>query len=182
MVSQRVAGNRAVVALVSSDATKEVRMFCHVCGARLEPSARFCPSCGQSVSGAPPISAPSRIARHVRALGIWWLALSAFHLLPGLALLSVFGHGPHFWWPGPPEFVFPFVRIFSILFIAGGILGIVAGWGLLDRQPWARTLALILGFLNLIHFPFGTALGIYTLWVLLPAESEQEYRTIARAA
>jgi hypothetical protein len=29
--------------------------------------------------------------------------------------------------------------------------------------------------LNLINFPLGSALGIYTLWVLLPAESEREY-------
>jgi uncharacterized membrane protein (DUF2068 family) len=69
-----------------------------------------------------------------------------------------------------------------MLFLAGGVLGIIAGWGLLDRQPWARTLAIVLGVINLIHIPFGTALGIYTLWVLLPAESEQEYRSFARAA
>jgi hypothetical protein len=37
-------------------------------------------------------------------------------------------------------------------------------------------LALVLGFVNLIHIPFGTALGIYTLWVLLPAQSEREFR------
>jgi hypothetical protein len=30
--------------------------------------------------------------------------------------------------------------------------------------------------------PFGTALGIYTLWVLLPGDSEQEYRRLSRAA
>ena len=45
---------------------------------------------------------------------------------------------------------------------------------------WARILAIILAFLSLIHVPFGTALGIYTLWVLLPASSEQEYQRIAR--
>jgi hypothetical protein len=84
--------------------------------------------------------------------------------------------------PAAPPFVFGFMRMFGMLFLAGGILGIIAGWGLLDRQPWARTLAIVLGVINLIHIPFGTALGIYTLWVLLPAESEQEYRTLARAA
>jgi len=30
--------------------------------------------------------------------------------------------------------------------------------------------------------PVGTALGIRTLWLLLPAQSEQEYRRLARAA
>jgi len=151
-------------------------MFCHVCGARLEPSARFCPSCGRAVGGASPTPPEGRIAGHIRLLGILWLAMSAFHLLPGLAVLSMFGHGPSVWWSGRPEFVLGFVRVFGIVFLAGGVLGIVAGWGLLDRQPWSRWLALVLGFVNLIHIPFGTALGIYTLWVLLPAQSEREFR------
>lgn len=155
-------------------------MFCHVCGARLEPSASFCPSCGRPVGGASRTPPEGRIAGHIRLLGILWLAMSAFHLLPGLAMLSMFGHGPSVWWSARPEFVLGFVRVFGIVFLAGGVLGIVAGWGLLDRQPWSRRLALVLGFVNLIHIPFGTALGIYTLWVLLPAQSEWEFR--ARAA
>jgi hypothetical protein len=40
--------------------------------------------------------------------------------------------------------------------------------------------AIIAGILALWHIPFGTALGIYTLWVLLPATSEAEYRNLAR--
>lgn len=158
-------------------------MFCHVCGARLEPTASFCPSCGRAVSGGVPLMpVQSRIAGHVRLLGILWLALSAFHLLPGIVMLAMFGHGPSIWSPGPPVFVLGFMRIFGLLFLADGILGIIAGWGLLERQPWARTLALVLGCVSLIQMPFGTALGIYTLWVLLPARSEQEYRSLARAA
>ena len=65
--------------------------------------------------------------------------------------------------------------------MASGVLGILAGWGLIDRQPWARILAIVLGFFVLLHFGVGTALGIYTLWVLLPAESAQEYERTARA-
>lgn len=155
-------------------------MFCHVCGARLEPSARFCPSCGRPVGRAPLTPSEGRVAGHIRLLGILWLVMSALRLLPGLAMLSMFGHGPSVWWFGRPEFVLGFGRVFSLIFLAVGVLGIVAGWGLLDRQPWARRVALVLGFVNLIHIPFGTALGIYTLWVLLPAQSEREFR--ARAA
>jgi len=158
-------------------------MFCHYCGARLEPSASFCATCGRALGVTPLMPAQGRIAGHVRLLGILWIAMSAFHLLPALFLYSFFGgHVPGLWMTGVPPFVFGFMRVIGTLFLAGGILGIIAGWGLLDRQPWARMLAIVLGFINLIHIPFGTALGIYTLWVLMPAESEQEYRTIARAA
>ncbi len=159
-------------------------MFCHSCGARLEGSAAYCPACGKPLGGVPLMPAQGRIAGHVRLLGILWIAMSAFHLIPALFMFSVFGgHGSsQLWFPGMPPFVFGFIRMIGTLFLAGGILGVIAGWGLLDRQPWARMLAIVLGFLNLIHIPFGTALGIYTLWVLLPAQSEQEYRRVARAA
>jgi hypothetical protein len=44
--------------------------------------------------------------------------------------------------------------------------GLIAGIGLLRRQGWARILALILGFFQLPSLPIGTALGLYTFWVL----------------
>ncbi len=157
-------------------------MFCHGCGARLDPAATFCSSCGRQVGSVPLMPTQGRIAGHVRLLGILWLAMSAFHLFPALFMFGVFGASHSLWWPGPPAFVLGFIRIISMLLIAGGILGIIAGWGLIERQSWARPLALVLGCINLIHIPLGTALGVYTLWVLLPAQSEQEYRNLARVA
>jgi len=60
--------------------------------------------------------------------------------------------------------------------------GFAVGWGLLQREPWARTVAVVLAFVSLFfNVPFGTALGIYTLWVLLPAKSDAEYEEEARA-
>jgi hypothetical protein len=41
---------------------------------------------------------------------------------------------------------------------------------------------LVMGFLALLRIPLGTALGIYTLWVLLPSQSDEEYRALALAA
>jgi hypothetical protein len=52
---------------------------------------------------------------------------------------------------------------------ARGILSLVAGWGLLTLRPWARILTIVLGILSLFSPPFGTILGIYTLWVLFSA-------------
>jgi hypothetical protein len=127
--------------------------------------------------------AESRLAGHVRLLGIFWLAISAFRLLPGIFLIAMFsGSMFTFLPPGVPFFVHNIVRLAGYAFILAGGVGLLAGWGLLERQPWARMLAIVLGCLNLIDMPFGTALGIYTLWVLLPAGSEEEYRRISRAA
>jgi hypothetical protein len=47
---------------------------------------------------------------------------------------------------------------------------------LLKYRPWARTLTLILCFLNLLNIPLGTILGAYGLWVLLSGEGQQFYQ------
>jgi hypothetical protein len=47
-------------------------------------------------------------------------------------------------------------------------LGLTAGLALLGGQQSGRRLALIAGFLSLSNIPLGTALGVYTLVVLLP--------------
>lgn len=48
----------------------------------------------------------------------------------------------------------------------------------MQREPWARVLALVLGFISLFNIPLGTVVGIYTLWVLLPAQSQGEYEIL----
>jgi hypothetical protein len=157
-------------------------MFCDRCGTRLSEAAKFCPACGKAAGVAVLMPIESRIAGHVRLVGILWLALSAFHLLPGLVLVSLAGHRMSFLSPTAPSFVHMILAVAGWVLLAGGILGLVTGWGLLQREPWGRTLAIVMACLNMVHMPFGTILGIYTLWVLLPAASEQEYRSVARAA
>ena len=65
----------------------------------------------------------------------------------------------------------------TFLLIAVG--GILVGVGLKDRKPWARTVAIVLGVIALFHPPIGTALGIYTLWVLMSDEGGAEYRRLS---
>jgi hypothetical protein len=67
-----------------------------------------------------------------------------------------------------------FAQFIGILNLVRAAAGFLAGHGLLQRGAWARILALILGFLSLFNVPFGTALGVYTFWVLLPATSHQD--------
>ena len=48
-----------------------------------------------------------------------------------------------------------------------GLPGILGGWALFTGRSWGRPVVLVLGALDLLNFPLGTALGIYTLWALL---------------
>jgi uncharacterized membrane protein (DUF2068 family) len=51
--------------------------------------------------------------------------------------------------------------------IAWGVVHVIVGVPLRQRKPWARIVALMLGSVDLLLLPYGTALGIYTLWALL---------------
>jgi len=53
------------------------------------------------------------------------------------------------------------------------IPGIIGGVGLLKRKNWARILVIILSVLDLINFPIGTAVGIYSIWVLVQPETKE---------
>ena len=67
----------------------------------------------------------------------------------------------------------------SSLFLVIGIPSLIAGVGLLKQKGWARTLAIIVAILALASFPIGTAVGIYTLWVLTRKETEQLLGAVA---
>ena len=69
------------------------------------------------------------------------------------------------------------VKLAAVSALVSGVIGIIPGWGLLVRRPWARMLTIVLGCFNLIDLPFGTTLGAYTLWVLQPAKSEMNITT-----
>jgi uncharacterized membrane protein len=118
-------------------------------------------------------------------LGVLWVIFSGLRLIPGLALIGL-GHFrfPFMFAPIPAPmrvFLTPFLAGIGVLLSGYAIAGMIAGIGLLARSPWARMLAIVLGCISLIHFPLGTALGIYTLWVLVPAGADSEYRSLARA-
>jgi len=157
-------------------------MYCGKCGTQTQLGQSFCNACGEPLGAAPTFRVETRLERHVKVLGILWLALSALRLIPGLAILTFGGYAMRFVPFDFRGFVAPIAGIIGILLTASAVAGIAAGWGLLDRRPWARVLALVIGIISLVHVPFGTALGIYTLWVLLPGDSEQEYRRLSRAA
>lgn len=55
----------------------------------------------------------------------------------------------------------------AVLAIVWGVLHIAVGFPLRRHRHWSRMVALLLGSVDLLLLPYGTALGCYTLWVLL---------------
>jgi hypothetical protein len=110
--------------------------------------------------------------KHVTILGVLYIGLNipmiiaaviVFVVLAGSGLLSGDVNGIVFM-TGLATVIFYFLLLLAVPSILGGI-------GLLKRKNWARILILILGCLNLLNLPFGTILGVYTLWVLIKDET-----------
>jgi hypothetical protein len=55
----------------------------------------------------------------------------------------------------------------ALLAIIWGIVHIMVGMPIQRRTHWARLAALMLGSIDLLLLPYGTALGSFTLWTLL---------------
>jgi len=63
--------------------------------------------------------------------------------------------------------------VVGIFLLALSLPSILGGWGLLKYKSWSRVLMIIVSGFHLLHVPFGTALGIYGLWVLLNEQTRQ---------
>jgi hypothetical protein len=130
--------------------------------------------------------------QHVRVLGILHIVFGALGLLALFVVLAVFGGVMGFLGlqtadrdavMAIPILGFVAVIVGAVIFFTS-IPGIIAGIGLLRYQPWARILTIVLSALGLFNIPFGTALGIYGLWVLLSDEGTRlfERRAVATPA
>lgn len=125
--------------------------------------------------------------KHVKILGVLYIAGSGIGTLAavGVAFLlsflqTVLGDSA-----GSEEITVRgrmFLTALAVFLVAMVIPGLVGGIGLLKRRPWARTLVLVLGFVNLVFFPFGTVLGIYTVWALLREETVRLFGPAGEAA
>lgn len=165
-------------------------MFCDACGVALQPGQAFCNKCGKQIVGTALVAQPlpGRVQNHVHLLGILWFALSALNALGGLFLLilgsTLFPHLREMRGV-PPDvpvgFLTSLFTTLGIVVLAKAACGFFAGWGLFQRESWARMVALVLAFISLFNIPFGTALGVYTLWVLLSGQSQREYDALVAA-
>jgi hypothetical protein len=60
--------------------------------------------------------------------------------------------------------------VIAVFIFVMGLVALLAGIGLRKWRPWARILTIILSILNLLSFPIGTAIGVYSLVVLFNAD------------
>jgi hypothetical protein len=107
------------------------------------------------------------LRKHVRILGWLHIVLGIIDLLVGMTAFGVLsGMGV----------LSGDIQAFGTLAIIGGFAGtvmlfmalpnLICGLGLLRNWGgWVIALAVILGLFNVMHFPIGTAIALYTFWI-----------------
>ena len=122
---------------------------------------------------------------HNKALGICHLAYGGLMLL---LMLSMF----IFMWvmlsaipsrPGGPDPDMPlaffgiflaFMFIYSLIFF---VPSLIAGYAMLKHKSWARTASIVAAVFEVMSFPFGTAVGVYSFWFMFGEAGKSLYDT-----
>ena len=125
---------------------------------------------------------------HVRTLGILHIVFGSLGICLGLGVLLLFGGIAGIVGiaePGEEAMIaIPILGIIGtgifVVTLLLSIPGIVAGIGLLSYKEWARILTIVLSCFHILNIPFGTALGVYGLWVLFSPESVAIFERRAR--
>lgn len=121
---------------------------------------------------------------HVKILGILHIVFGILGILVALGMLMLFGGlaGLAGSAAEPDDRVVGMGILGAIGFFVFIVIlvlslpGLISGIGLVQLRSWARILGIIISALDLLNVPFGTALGIYGLWVLLSNETEAIFR------
>lgn len=110
---------------------------------------------------------------HVKILGYIYIIAGVILVLLGLLFFGVVGGSGLISGDRQAMFVTGIVgTAIAAFFVILSIPSIIAGIGLLKRREWARILTIILGVLHLFGFPIGTAIGVYTLYVLFDEQTK----------
>ena len=111
------------------------------------------------------------MATHVKVLGVLHIIFGLLGLLGAFGIFAGSMLGGMFSGSLGGMIGISMIGSFAAVIVAAyAIPGLIAGYGLLKFRSWARILTIVLALFELLRFPFGTCLGIYSLWVLLSAD------------
>ena len=115
-----------------------------------------------------PIDTHVRVAAWLHiALGVLWVSVGLFFGLFFGAFGALMGAASHGSATGIVALIAGFGFVLFLIVMAFPVLEIVGGVLLLRGSPVGRVITIVFSVLELINIPFGTAVGIYSLWALL---------------
>ena len=115
-----------------------------------------------------PIDTHVRVAAWLHiALGVLWVGIGAIVGTLFGAFGAFMGAAANGSATGILALIAGFGVALFLIIIAFPVLEIVGGVLLLRGSPAGRVITIVFSVLELINIPFGTAVGIYSLWALL---------------
>jgi hypothetical protein len=118
--------------------------------------------------------------KHINVVAALQIGLSIFNLLISLLIYTVLRFAVAFVDDANGATIVSLIAdIIAIAFIIISIPGILAGLGLYKRKEWARILTLVLSIIEIFSFPFGTAIGVYSIWALIQPETVAAFGNIS---
>jgi hypothetical protein len=77
------------------------------------------------------------------------------------------------------NFILPLIgQIIAAFLFLISVPGVIAGIGLLKKKEWGRVLTLVLSVIGLMNVPIGTAVGVYSIWVLVQEETISLFKSV----
>lgn len=130
--------------------------------------------------------------KHVQMVGILNIVYRAFMLLLGFFLLflaaafdAIFELIVRYGDVRVEEIPMELLDFAPVILVLVGILiaiistlGIIGGIGVLKRKEWGRILMLVISFFNLLRFPLGTMLGVYSIWILFSSDAVKLFNPV----
>jgi len=118
--------------------------------------------------------------QHVTFVGALHIGYNAFGILAAMAVfVLIVGGGLIGGLISEQEIVIPITfflgTAIAFWLVVVSVPGIIGGIGLLKYKSWARYLVLVLAILDLLNIPIGTAIGVYSIWVLAQDETAKMF-------
>lgn len=114
---------------------------------------------------------------HVKVVGILYIILGLIGLVLGVGFFVIMAGAGAMSDDRDAAFVTGTIgAVIAGFFVLLSLPSLLGGWGVLKGRNWGRVLTLILSFFNLLGFPIGTAIGAYSIWVLLNDQSKPLFR------
>src|SRR5438046_1331134 len=121
-----------------------------------------------------------RMDTHVKVVGVLDIVFGIIGICVAMFLTLVFaGAMTAVFADGDPDaaVAIPIIGLSGAALVAFLVVwslpGIIIGFGLLKRKPWARVGGIVVAIVALLNIPIGTIFGVYSLWMLFSKDTEK---------